>query len=108
MIYLGHWERTNEYNYFQGHKHIVIPNSPLGTHAYILNRKGIKKIFENFKVDQHLDMFYSEMIKRLKIECFGFNPPLVIQKDFSSDIQSDSIRETLKKLNIIVKENERS
>ena len=71
----------NNKGYKRINKDIIIPETPLGLHAYIISRKGAQKLLSsiaNTKIYTHLDV--QLLIEGRDLKVYASNPLLVYQK----------------------------
>lgn len=86
LLYLGYYERNGVCK-VQVSQNIVIPNNTWGTHAYIVRKDGIRKMYNNLQtIRTHIDVQISEDIVP-KLYTYCVSPAVCHQSGIKSDIK---------------------
>lgn len=86
LLYLGYYERSGEAK-VQVSQNITIPKNTWGTHAYMVQGSGIKKMYDNLQtIRSHIDVQISEDIVP-KLYTYCVSPALCRQSGIKSDIK---------------------
>lgn len=86
MLYLGYYERTGAAK-VQVSENVTIPKNTWGTHAYMVQNKGIKIMYDNLQtIRSHIDVQITEDIVP-KMYSYCISPAICYQSGIKSDIQ---------------------
>lgn len=86
LLYLGYYERSGEAK-VQVSQNITIPKNTWGTHAYMVQGDGIKKMYDNLQtIRSHIDVQISEDIVP-KLYTYCVSPAICRQSGIKSDIK---------------------
>lgn len=86
MLYLGYYERSGK-GKVQVSENITIPKNTWGTHAYIVQNRGIQIMYENLQtIRTHIDIQITEDIAH-KMYTYCVSPAVCHQSGIKSDIQ---------------------
>lgn len=86
LLYLGYYERTGS-GKVQVSQNITIPKNTWGTHAYMVQGDGIKKMYDNLQtIRTHIDIQITEDIAP-KLYTYCISPAICHQSGIKSDIK---------------------
>jgi len=87
FLILGYVERKAHWDFKQKlNDYVVIPNDPIGTHAYMIQGEGLQKVYAGLQtIHNHIDYQYARMILP-QMKAYAMYPAVCTQGGFASDV----------------------